>query len=389
MVVRNGLLPVRVNLLEWSYSAHQAIAIFLRRLSMLLPPGCSLEDFDFHRLTDIYSPDALFKQRENAIWLDPFRQGFRQKLVAHLGLASKSIISTDATIKWFDDDQAIQEALAVVFIMSCGIIPPQHEYRILWDSSKTAMRCVFLTPDKTVLVVNPSAHPKDNDFNTTVYALPEIVAPAVMYYLTVVRPTACDILNLIGRDGNDSVYATEIWAHYRRQSGRSSYHWNGPEISRPVQQHTLDTLHVSLTPGDIRKTIQSVLRRYLPDFTVQARDSLVDRAAQHTPTVSLNHYGRLASFPPLPHLRHDHPIRSVNLCHIWQGILSLGPLDSLWKAAFHGVSLLPRYPWLDGGLQHARAAIHSYKPQNNSMAVEKTLRLQPFVYGPRVSMTFW
>ncbi|KAF9487248.1 hypothetical protein BDN71DRAFT_1436994 [Pleurotus eryngii] len=150
-------LPANINLFNWSYAVHQAIASFLHCLNMLLPSSCMPGDLNCHHLTNIYSPDAFFKQHDNAIWLNPLCKDFQQQLTAHFGLASNGIINTDTIIKWFDHDQSVHTALAVVIGMCCGIIPPQHEYQILWDSTDKELQGVFLTPDKTINVVNPSA----------------------------------------------------------------------------------------------------------------------------------------------------------------------------------------------------------------------------------------
>jgi hypothetical protein len=64
--------PLTVDLMRWSVAAINSMSIYQDSITQLLPPNILLTDFPFNHLTDNFSYVAIFKQPDNAKWLDSF-----------------------------------------------------------------------------------------------------------------------------------------------------------------------------------------------------------------------------------------------------------------------------------------------------------------------------
>ncbi|KAL0957801.1 hypothetical protein HGRIS_001578 [Hohenbuehelia grisea] len=187
--------PISMDLFELARGALRVIVQFTKLVDALLPPGVSI-DFPFHRLTDNYSPAALHKQPENVEWLEPYRLGIRKQLFGHLQFFEDSG-ELDSCLGWLENDQAVLKSFAAVVTLTTGICPSQGDFRIWLDSAKDQMRCIYLTRDKSLILINPAARPKDTEFEPAVYCLPPSIVPTFLFYLTViVRMFLCNVFLL-------------------------------------------------------------------------------------------------------------------------------------------------------------------------------------------------
>ncbi|KAF9488674.1 hypothetical protein BDN71DRAFT_1512834 [Pleurotus eryngii] len=297
-----GSDPVPIDLYKWAFALVTIMAKYQESVKVLLPPDIPLTLFPFDQLTDNFSQAAIFKQPPNAALLDLLREHIRILIFQHFGLFGSAGINIEACIRWLDVTQVALKQLAVLFTMTSGICPPQHKYRVYHDSTASETRGVWLLPNKIVIWTNRMARPKDTDLLPTVYMIPSPISSTLLFDLTILRPIACQILRSLARD--DTPYACQIFAHYRHQP-HGKYHWVGPEISAPVQEFTSSALGVSLDPNSIRLLLYSTFRHFFEGQVMQVHGSIVDKAAQHISATSLAHYGRLATFLPLKHMRFD------------------------------------------------------------------------------------
>ncbi|KAL0957783.1 hypothetical protein HGRIS_001560 [Hohenbuehelia grisea] len=333
-VAHPGAEPTTIDLRKWSLAVVTSMSNYRDSIQALLPPNFPIAQFPFSQLTDDYSRAEIFKQPQNAALLDPLRESIRRQIFETFGIFGVSGVNSEACVRWLDAAQSSLKQLAVVFALTSGISPPQHEYRVTYDSTSNETRGLWLLPNQVVLWGNPMARPKDDDLLPAVYMVPSLISPVLMFDITILRPIACQIIRSLSRD--DTIYATSIWAHYRRQA-HGTYHWTGPEISAPVEDHTLSTLGTAFTPSSIRVLLHSTFYHCFPDLVKQSRDSIVDKAAQHLNATSLAHYGRLATFPPFKHLRFDQPLRFINLSLVWLAMLGVEVPSVACKVKFHRV----------------------------------------------------
>lgn len=381
-----GSDPVPIDLYKWAFALVDIMGKYQEFIKALLPSDILLTLFPFDQLTDNFSRAAIFKQPHNAALLDPLRERIRIRIFEHFGLFGTDGIDIKACIGWLDATQLALKQLAVLFAMTSGICPPQHEYRVYHDSTASETRGVWLLPNKIVIWSNRMARPKDTDLLPAVYMIPSPISSTLLFDLTILRPIACQIMRSLARD--DSPYATEIFTHYRRQP-HGKYYWTGPEISAPVQQYTSSALGVSLDPNSIRSLLYSTFRHFFEGQVMQVHGSIVDKAAQHVSATSLAHYGRLATFPPFKHMRFDQPLRFVNLNHIWLSILHVEPPSIAWRGTLTALGLVIYCPWSSEGLQYARVAIRRYGDLSNPAIVHSALSRLPYLYGPTVGHLFF
>ncbi|KAI0085363.1 hypothetical protein BDY19DRAFT_909154 [Irpex rosettiformis] len=373
------VLPVQLDTRRWSVAIIRSLVNFQDRLHAMLPPDFSLTTFPLQRLTDNHAHAALHKQRNNAEWLNPLRSSIREKLYKHYGIFTASRFNAAAAVSWLEADQATLRALAITFSLTAGVPPLQHQFRIRFDSIQQELRNIWLLPNRLVIWVNSFARPRDNNPTPALFVLPPGITGDFLFYLTIIRPMACEIVRSLSRD--DSVYAIELWAHFRFQSAKQM-HWSGREIAVSMESYTEKEIGMSLTPGEVRILVRSMLCHYFPDFITQTTDSIVDKAAQHTSMTSLANYGRIASLPPLPHFRFDQPLRFIALSQIWHAIMGIGPVNEAWRLQLQASGLLESSQALrlmqGSGLDLARSAIHQYGELCNKVHVRNLLQLRPF-----------
>ncbi|KAK0484199.1 hypothetical protein EDD18DRAFT_1112004 [Armillaria luteobubalina] len=72
-------------------------------------------------------------QKHNAQWLDPLRQSIWTDMIRQLRLHNEGKVQVDLCQQWLEKEQTVLKALAVVFSLTCGIIPGQHQFQVLFD----------------------------------------------------------------------------------------------------------------------------------------------------------------------------------------------------------------------------------------------------------------
>jgi hypothetical protein len=377
-----GTSPLTVDLVKWSAAAIDSMSLYQDSISQLLPPNILLTDFPFDRLTDNFSYAAIFKQPDNAKWLDPFRENIRSQIFHHFCLHNGKGINRESCQRWLEAGQTAMQHLAVTCALTFGISPQQHHYRMFYDSTPLETRGIWLLQNRLLIWTNPMARPKEEDLLPTAYIFPSLIAPTLMFEITILRPIACQIIQYLSLD--DSFYSFEYWVHYRLKP-HGKRHWTGPEISKPVEQFTSIALGRALSPRWIRQLLRSIFCHFFPDLIERSHNSVVDKAAQHTRGTSLAHYGRLASFPPLRHTRFNQTPKFVLQNHMWHAILGLEKPTAEFHTRLKVLDLAICYPWSSDGLQAARAALHFYINLSDTAMVSQRLQHLFQTYGPLVS----
>ncbi len=370
---------IGVNLDKWAQGAIMGLCELKNSISDLCPPGFSYKLFPFHRLQDDFGRGGLFKQKHNVEWLDPLRQSIWTNLIRQLGLYNKGKVQVDLCEQWLEKEQTVLKALAVVFCLTCGISPGQHQFRVRFDSTLMELRDIWLLHTGQIIWVNHFARPKGDDITPAVFSLPTVVTPIIMFYLNILRPISCRIFSLLARD--DVIHSKEIWSHYCHHTD-GSYYWKGPEILNPIVKHTREYLDEPLTPAEIRRIMLPIVRYYCSSLIMQTMNSIVDKAAQHTSFTSLNNYGHIGMLPPLPHQPFYHAEQSVTLSNIWHSLLGLGPVEDSWGTCMNVFGLHSSHALLrHNGLHYARDAIKAYGPLSDPELMKKIITTQPFIRG--------
>lgn len=356
-----------IDLRDWTSCARQSILDIRSALVRLLPSietGVSLEKFPLHKISDNYSRAAIHRQKHNADWLTPMRHTIRQGLFSrqettHV-LFSPTGIHRERVEAWLSLDQNFLAFLATTLALTGGPGIDAGQYQHLhFDSTETHCRDVWLSPDSTLMVTNPFAVLHDDNRRTCILSFPLEAAKIVLFYLTLLRPIACELLQLIGKD--TPLYSTRIWAHWKRHPRPTSeWTWIGPEIHRHLRFISYTRLGVALTHTTIRLILRTLFQQRFPQLYHRASVSIVDDQAQHIYFTSLNNYGRLSYFPRIANIKPDQPIRFLSISQIWQAVVGVGPICDTWQEiALESPLVAWTLPKQDQAFQVARNLVFS------------------------------
>jgi hypothetical protein len=299
----------------------------------------------------------------------------------------------DSAARWLLLDQDVLGHMVTVLAATCGICPPAGQFKhICYDGSETQSRDVFVLSDGTVIFVNPSARPAASDSPPALFGLPPDARKSFLFYLTIIRPLACEILRLMRKDV--PLYAAEIWAHTTRHPrNQNEWQWTGQDVVRFMSHRHLTLMGRPLLPSTIRTAVNSLLRNNFPGLFEAPFQSIVDHQAQHTTGTSIRNYGLLSYFPAFPHIKYELPLPALMMSQIWQWVLSIGPTNEAWHDMAMSSGLRPKHHFEDLAFEHARSAIwvHYGLPQYGNdlkVHVHTLLVEKPFLYGSQVCLHY-
>ncbi|KIL57380.1 hypothetical protein M378DRAFT_171802 [Amanita muscaria Koide BX008] len=374
-----------LDLNAWSHGTIIALSEYQHAVAALCPSSFSPKTFTHHQLRDDFGRAALFKQEHNAKWLDPLRDSVWKELLQNQKFVCAGKVQVEACQQWLEKEQAVLRTLAVVFALTCGVCPPQHGFRVRFDTQYPGpeIRDLWLIdPGQVIWVQNRSRPWQNGHFTPAVFCLPTAATSLVMLYLCIFRPISCQVLSLLSRD--TTLHSHEIWSHFRYQLDKP-YYWNGPDIAQPILKHTKDTMDRAYSPAEIRLLVGPILHRYFSDSILYNMAAIIDPAAQHTNETSLNHYGRISAFPYIPHLQFYHTEQSIAFSRVWHSLLGLGPIEEGLVVGDDTIRVLfSHHGFIGGGLLHSRHAVKVYGDLSDKGLVEDLVRKQPFASGSSV-----
>ncbi len=292
----------------WSHGAILALYEFQCAVATLCPPSFYPETFTHHLLRDDFGRAALFKQEHNAKWLDPLRHSVWKELLQIQMFFCAGKVQVEACQQWLEKEQIVLRTLSVVFALTCGVSPPQHGFRVCFDSRHPDIRSLWLIdPGQLIWVQSPST-PQNAHFTPTVFCLPTAATSLVMLYLCIFRPISCKVLSLLCRD--TTFHSHELWAHFRYQVDKP-YHWSGPDIAEPVLKHTINTMDKAYGPAEIRLLVRPILQRYFSNSILYNMDTIIDPAAQHTNESIMGGFRAFLISPIYSFITQNNPLPSV------------------------------------------------------------------------------
>jgi hypothetical protein len=388
----DGMSPPReIGLRSWAIAAQKAIVEFQHSVESLLPEGITASDFHVNKLVDhLSSLEAPHRQTGNAVWLRAWTSSVRDLLFQpgenRHGLLSTLGPSLRATEEWLKQEQSsVLSSLAKVLALTCGIGLQEFKYSYIhFDSSDDHSRNVWILKNGLIVFNDPKKELLHrNDSSIRLFAFPHEVAKHFSLYLYVLRPLMVEHLALSGR--RIPFYSTTIWANASYHTrGKNHWQWSGNKIAEFVKACTQESFGVVLTPGLMQRIVSQLFRDGVPFLFAAHENSPIDQQAQHTKFVSLSHYGYVAHFPPIKHLRLHQPIRHLAVSEIWHALLNLGPMNDSWCSKVSDTPLTSRL------ISHGQATIvarrlivQMYRIQGAKDACV-LLTMLPFVKGPQV-----
>lgn len=392
--------PERISLDDLGSAALISISDFNSAVDLLLPhnSGISTANFPLESVTDSYERGAVHRQKTNASWMDPMRQGIVEALTApgeknHHLRSPRGPLRRNNVEQWLHLEQRALGLLSTVLSLANALILPEGSFKYFrFDATDTDDRNIWVTPNWIVFLVNPKTDLHRRPSKADIYVFPPDSTKAVLLLLYIIRPIACHFLSLTNKEVPE--YNSIIWAHaFRRPTAfhKFEWRWSGPNISLPLRRITFKTTGVALTPSLLRAIGRAVIPVEFPQLFADIFPSFVDIQAQHQSSTRLNHYGSLLNFPRLKNISPEHPVRAVAISQIWQAALGIGPMNEAWEALAVDSCLFPTRH-TDVAFEEARRMVYkSYcigsfgTPQERRNIIASLLKDQPFLHGPNVS----
>lgn len=387
----DGMSPPRqICLRSWATAAQKSIVEFQHSIESLLPEGITISDFPVNKLVDdLSSPKGPHGQIENAGWLGVWTSSVRD-LLFRPGENRHRLFSTvgpslQATEAWLAREQTfVLSSLAKVLALTCGIGLQEFKYGyIRFDSGDEHIRNVWILKNGLVVFNDPKKALHRNDDSIGLFAFPHDVTKHLSLYLYILRPLMVEFFASSGR--KIPLYSTNIWANSSDRSTRGNrWQWSGNKVAGVVKACTQESFGVVLTPQLIQRIVSQLFRDGVPVLFPAHENSPVDQQAQHVKFTSLTHYGYVAHFPPIKHLRLQQPMRHLAVNEIWHALLDLGPMNDSWCSKVSDTPLTLRLiSHHQATIVARRLIVQAYEIQGAEDACILLTTL-PFVMGTQV-----
>ncbi|KAG1839599.1 hypothetical protein C8R48DRAFT_679790 [Suillus tomentosus] len=313
---------------------------------------------------DLTSPDAIFLQSSNRILIQPLLDAMSKHLsdpkeLDHHIMLSPSVITEEAARKWLAFDKRILGQIIVAFLLTCGIPPLHWQFRTFQfqsDSTTGIARNLYLLGSELV-IGHPAARQPNQVLQEWLWAFPPSLAPLILFYLAIIRPSVVHITGLLHYVNND--HKTHIFAHTfpttRLEFPRV---WNGSDVNKLLQIHT-SSLPVLLSCGLLRNVITAMYNQLLPALSHvgPSDDSMVDRQAQHTRTTGNIHYGRSDHVPFAFGMTLEQARKCMASSQALHAFYGLGSLDHQWAERLQNSAFLTDLRNENLGLKEARILV--------------------------------
>ncbi|KAG2063147.1 hypothetical protein BDR04DRAFT_1164192 [Suillus decipiens] len=322
--------------------AKTTIANISDQIVQCLPHGCKdllrqFHSISSHLVDDLTSPDAIFLQPSNRILIQPLLDAMLKNLSDpkepnHHIMLSPSVISEEAARKWLAFDKRILGQILVAFLLTCGIPPPHWQVRTFQFQSdrKTGIpRNLYLLGSELV-IGHPAVRQLNQVLQEWLWAFPRSLAPLVLFYLAIIRPSVVHITGLLYYVNDD--HKTHVFTHTfpttRLEFPRV---WNGSDVNNLLQIHT-SSLPVLLSCGFLRNVISALYNQLFPALSHvgPSDDSMVDRQAQHTRITGNIHYGRSDHVPFSFGMTLEQARKCMASSQALHAFYGLGSLDHQW-----------------------------------------------------------
>lgn len=358
---------------------------FLDAVKDLLPSSTTLDAFSTTSIRDDNVSDGPHAQRQNHSVIASIQTQLRKEYMMD---TSRRLFSKDikALKDWRRLDQRVLALLAVIFTLYCGFPFRSWQFSGLkFHSTDGSYRNVWILSDGRVIIANPQAKQRWRKVYQTLLAFPQQIAAALIFYLFIIRPLACEAFD--GLSGyNLSAYRYEIWARATARKGRlvDPYRWTGNDVSRSVGEITRKALTVRLTPFSMRQIAQAFLHEKFP---LLFEHGLSPKKAMVPPNVSaeLHQYSKECCFhsrcmPP------DNAVALLAISEIWQAALGIRPPNCAWEYLVEGSFLFPSRKYRTLAFFHARGLIdRTYGVGQDGLKtkslVKSLLQQAPFLKG--------
>jgi hypothetical protein len=318
-----------VNMRKWSQASQDAINTFTNLLKVLAPDDDIFQEFCHSNLVDVKAREAPHRQPGNQ-WL----QHLQERLLSCLADTQPNEDKEDTAEAWLLSEQDTLKSLLPILCLAGGVSFRAWQYSaIQFDSSENTERNIWILTDGTVIVARPKSKQRHRAHAPTFLAFPHKIYPELQFYLYVIRPVACRILEQFQQDS--SQHRVFLWVHFSSpymKKHKVPQVWTSNEASKLVQTYTKESVGLILSPMLVRQCEQAVFREKLPQFFSKMEHSNSDEKM-----LECSHY---FGFPThWADMSLVDCARLLAVSQIWQAILSIEPIHQYWSPLVDGFSI--------------------------------------------------
>jgi hypothetical protein len=387
--------PINLALSKFREAARSSTNDFKACIEAALPSGVSVYDIPTDRITDDFSSSALHRQPQNVDLLQPLIPGYWNKVLAGVSggqpLFDQCGVVRIEVDRWLEVYDKCYPSAASAMILNSGGLDAISFKHYCYDGPR---RNIFLLKNGSLSFTNPLSSHRHTSSHLDLVVMPSEMTRLLLVLIVILLPIAHKLRTLKGQ--LLPFHSTHLWVLPRRHtSGNMKWHFTSNDANKDLQVLTQHIFGVALNGQLIRKMVHQVLSSELPllfsnDMHLR---SPVDDLAQHSFITGIHNYGVLMSFPPLPMLIGDKPVRNVVCCEIWQALIDVGPVNESWRAMVSGTVFFPVPTFREDALCAARRLVLMfYKIHNTDRAIDRVnlvqsvLSAKPFLRGIAVGI---
>ena len=328
---RLGVPPKQIDMRAWAAACKAADTNFREAVLSLAI------DADFignstsrtHEIKDEGIRLAPHRQVQNLRWMAPIQSQLRKLVFDQISVIAEAEIDLHQANCWLKQEQIALESLANIFVLSTGVSFRGWQLSsVRFDCSESMDRNVWIV-DNTFIATHPKAKQRDREFAPTLVAFPKKLFPYIAVYLYFIRPVACEVLKALNRDF--SYHSSVLWAHSIPLEGRLLTAWSGHDVALCTGKLTKKITGLAITPLLARQVSQAIFRDKFPQLF------------SDVPTVlnELYLYGNHCGFPSWPDLPTEAAVKLLAVSQIWQAMLEVEPVSSIWVPLVEGSCIFP------------------------------------------------
>jgi len=382
--------PIDLTLYQFRDAGRSSINEFKACIEAALPSDVSVYDIPIDHITDDFSSSALHRQPLNVDLLQPLISEYWEKVLAgpsgcHPLFDRFGVVRIEVD-RWLEGYDKCYTSAASAMILNSGGLDDLSFKHYCYNGPA---RNVFLLKNGSLSFTNLLSSHRRTSSHLDMVVMPPELTQLLLVLIIILLPISHKLRTLKGQ--LLPFHSTHLWVLPRRHtSGIMKWHFRANDANKDLKALTQRIFGVALDGQLIRKMVHQVLSSELPllfsnDMHLR---SPVDDLAQHLFITGLHNYGVLLSFPPLPTLIGDKPVRNMIYCEVWQAMIDAGPVNESWRAMVLGTVLFPVPTFREDAFCAARRLVLTfYKIHHTTQGIDRVnlvqsvLSAKPFLRG--------
>ena len=297
-------------------------------LESILPSGYCLSLLNLRNLKDDLTGTPIFEQEANFDIIKPVIDELHHAVLKDVQSYKPRLVQ-----HFLKKEQEFLDVLLVAIVLSIGIPPQAGQLsEIRYRASSDGCRGIFLS-NQSVLLAMPRRRANSREYPALVWALPPQVGNTLLFYVSVIRPTAIKLIETVKETPHGDLFTHLFAYNHARRPGRRA--WTPRHISTTIETATIHHTQLCLTLSQLYRIMKEIYEHHFPFITISRR------LRSHTTTANLQaghhqitadfHYGLSQSLPPGISMSNTAFFFRLEKSRIWHGVI--GACPSHWSVA--------------------------------------------------------